>query len=171
MMITLRLAFLSATVLALIVVNGFVPAVNTHLHRHDHLSTAMTTLRNHHQNRRYEEESDPNTILVTRKEFFQKVFFASSAAVLFWTEVAHATDGNDDEAAAAAAKLKQQRADAMKRKIEASKKNYRTADDLYGFRKDNVDYSCVSSTGSPCKSDADGSNQEGPPANGQLEDL
>ena len=65
---------------------------------------------------------------------------------------------------AEAKRLKDER---LKQKIADSKKTYRKADTLYESRK-TVDYSCVTSTGSPCPADKD---SNAPAANGQLEDL
>ena len=70
------------------------------------------------------------------------------------------------------------------KKIEDSKKNFRKADSLYDARK-TVDYSCVSSTGSPCPPECatgrsmsacvgvggGGGGGGGGAASGQLEDL
>ena len=70
----------------------------------------------------------------------------------------------DDAAEAAEAKAAAEKArqEQLKAKIAASKTKYRKADSLYEQRKQ-VDYSCVSKTGSPCP--------EGPDPSGQLEDL
>jgi len=67
-------------------------------------------------------------------------------ATLLWNPQIARADG-DGKAAEAAAKAA--RAAAVRRKIEASKQNYRTASKLMQERK-GVDYSCVAATGSPC---------------------
>ena len=74
-------------------------------------------------------------------------FLAGAAVAPFlWNpQIARA----DDDGKAAEAAAKAARAEAVKRKIEASKQNYRTASKLLQERK-GVDYSCVAATGSPC---------------------
>ena len=61
----------------------------------------------------------------------------------------------------------EKKAEALRQKIADSKKNYRSPSDLMKQRWTEVDYSCVSATGSPCPPESAGSSSN----NGQLEDL
>mmetsp|Transcript_28986 Transcript_28986/g.52458 ORF Transcript_28986/g.52458 Transcript_28986/m.52458 type:complete len:135 (+) Transcript_28986:94-498(+) len=91
------------------------------------------------------------------------VSFGSGAALVgFVVSPALASEKIDDKTETTEEKKKRE----LKEKIAASKKNFRTADDYAKERFTTVDYSCVASTGSPCKDP-----KSVFPSDGQLEDL
>lgn len=73
------------------------------------------------------------------------LFVSTAAPALAETATTTTTDNIIDEAAA-----KQAAKERMAQRIADSKLKYRKPTDLVQDRKDNTDYSCVASTGSPC---------------------
>mmetsp|Transcript_27697 Transcript_27697/g.41214 ORF Transcript_27697/g.41214 Transcript_27697/m.41214 type:complete len:176 (-) Transcript_27697:246-773(-) len=146
----------SMTLLVLAVVNGFVScgALAT--------ESRMYTGRGLQLNSPIQKDATPISLPDEGRLMQRRAAFGMIGNALMTTAVMTAgpeqtlaadEDGSKEDAAQKAvadAAAKQAAKERMEQRIAESKKNYRKPTDLVKERKDNTDYSCVASTGSPC---------------------